>query len=191
MSAAVRFRSSCQILPLLGVFLFPALAFASQAQTGVRIVPRSNAALNAAKIAVRRYCDMDAAGFRLSRETAARMRAVEVIQEMPQWQGFWVIADYQIESARSNSRGILVTVSYRVLGRFELGDGYIPEPNAETVEVQTVADGDEWKLAGDNGSLVRPRIGRARALKWLQEQASAATNPQDRHTLENAIHALQ
>jgi hypothetical protein len=191
MFAVPRSRPISLALHWFGVFLLPALVSLGNAQTGVRIVPHSDAALNAAKIAVRRYCDMDAAGFRLSRESAARMRTVTVAKEIPDWQALLVISDYQVESARSNPHGILVKVSYHVFGRFDNGDGYTPEPHAETIEVQTVADGDEWKLGENNEDLARPRVGRAQVLKWLTEQAAASTDPEHKRILQAAIQALQ
>jgi len=183
MAAVFRFGCRLPRWRRLQLLLFLGIASLGCAQTGVRLTPHSSGALESAKIAVRRYCEMDAAGFRLSSDTAARMRAVSLTQELLDWQGLVVISNYQVESARVNSRGVLVTVSYRVVGRFENGDGFIAEPGTDTLELQAVSHGDEWKLSEDNEQ-------RARVLKWLREQASAG-NPEQKQNLEQAIRGLQ
>jgi hypothetical protein len=166
-----------------------ALGAVSAAQTGVRIAPRDATASLAPKNAVRRYCEMDAQGFRLAADSAKRMQQV-VAEPLPEeWHGFEIIADYQIGIAKPNTRGVVVTVKYTVLGRIEVGDGYTPDPRVDTIEMQTTSDGDDWKLLADE--LRIPRVRRVYALKWLREQASTEKDPYRKAALDQAIKALQ
>jgi hypothetical protein len=171
----------------IGVLL--ALCAVSVAQTGVKITPRDTSALLAPKNAVRRYCEMDAQAFRLSTDSAKRMQLVVAEQLSNEWHGFEVIADYQIGAAKANARGVVVTVTYTVLGRIEVGDGYTPDPRVDTIEVQTISEGDDWKLLADE--LRIPRVRRVYALKWLREQASTEKDPYRKVALDQAIKALQ
>jgi hypothetical protein len=166
-----------------------ALCAVSAAQTGVKITPRDATALLAPKNAVRRYCEMDAQGFRLANDTAKRIQLVVAEQLYDEWHGFEVISDYQIGAAKPNARGVVVTVTYTVLGRIEVRDGYTPDPRVDTVEMQTTSDGDDWKLLADE--LRIPRVRRVFALKWLREQASAENDPYRKAALEQAMKALQ
>ncbi|MFB3815240.1 MAG: hypothetical protein ACE14L_14125 [Terriglobales bacterium] len=166
------------------------LATAAAAQTGVRLSPRDPAALIEPKTLVRRYCEMDAQGFRLASDTAKRLESVTTFESLPEWHGFDVIARYEIAGAKSNARGVLVTVNYVVLGRFEIGVGYTPEPRLVTLEIQAVADNDDWKVLGTD-NLNRPRISRARTLKWLQDQLATEQDAEWKQTLQRAIQQLQ
>jgi hypothetical protein len=166
-----------------------ALCAVSLAQTGVKITSRDTTALLAPKNAVRRYCEMDAQAFRLSADSAKRMQPVVAEQLSNEWHGFEVIADYQIGAAKANARGVVVTVTYTVLGRIEVGDGYTPDPRIDTIEVQTVPDGDDWKLLTDQLRIARVR--RGYALKWVREQAGTEKDPYRKVALEQAIKALQ
>ncbi len=166
------------------------LSSSALAQTGVRITPRDPAALIEPKSVVRRYCEMDAQGFRLNDETAKRLLAITTFKAMPAWRGFDVISGFEIVSAKPNDRGVLVVVSYGILGRYETGVGYSPSPRTQTLEVQTVEQQDEWKVLGDD-DLFSPRILRARTIKWLRDQLATEKDPYTKRSLQRAITELQ
>jgi hypothetical protein len=165
-----------------------ALCLSLSAQTGVKISPHSPTGLADAKAAVRRYCEMDAQGFRLSHDTAQRMQSVTMAKTVREWNGFQVISEFQITSAKLNARGALITVSYSVLGRFDGGDGYMPDRRDETVDIQAIADGDQWKVKNDD--LGAPYVLRMHALKWLREQAATEKDPDKKRALLQAIGEL-
>jgi hypothetical protein len=116
------------------------------------------------------------------------MQPVTTAKTPPAWHGIQIISEYQITAAKLNARGALVTVSYGVLGRFDVGDGYQPDPRVETVEVQAVADGDEWKIENDN--MTTPHVLRQHALKWLRQQAATEKDPERKRALLQAIEDL-
>jgi hypothetical protein len=159
------------------------------AQTGVRISPRDSTALVNARTAVRRYCEMDAQGFRLDADSAKRMQDITTAKAPPEWHSFQVISEYRIGAARINSRGVLVPVTYTILGRFDVGDGYTDDPRSETVELQTVAGDGGWKV--ENDDLAMPYVLRVQALKWLRESAGTEKDPVRKHALEQALRELQ
>ncbi len=167
--------------------LLSALAFG---QASLKISPRDPAALLPPRNLVRRFCEMDAQGFRLSSDTAKRMQELTTFKSLPDYNGFDVLAGYQVISAKPNSQGVLVAVDYNVLGRFEIGVGYTPNPRTETVEFQTVGSDDDWKIVG-NEDLITPRISRVRTVKWLRDQLATEKDPQWKRSLEHTIRQLQ
>ncbi len=165
-----------------------ALCIFLSAQTGVKIFSHGPNALTDAKSAVRHYCDMDAQGFRLNRDAARRMPSVTDAKAASEWHAIQIISDFQITGAKLNAKGALITVSYGVLGQFDVGDEYSPDPRVETVEVQAVNDGSDWKI--ENGGLGTPHVLRQHALKWLREQAVAEKDAERKRALLQAIEEL-
>ncbi len=165
-------------------------AAAAFGQTGLKITPRDPSALIEPKAAVRRYCQMDAEGFRLNSDTEKRLFATTTWKERPEWHGFDVIQSFDVVSAKWNARGVLVRVQYRVLGHFENGVGYGAAPHVDTVDVQVIEDKDDWKVEGSD-DLVRPRVSRTRTTKWLRDEIATAKDAETKQLLEKTLRQLQ
>ncbi len=166
------------------------IAVPALAQVGVRLSPRDPAALVEPKSVVRRYCEMDAQGFRLNDALAKRLLAITTFRALPDWRGFDVIDAFNVVSAKPNERGVLVVVSFNILGRYEGGVGYSPNPRTETLEFQAIEQQDEWRVFGDD-DLNSPRVLRVRAVKWLRDQLATEKDPDNKRTLQRALGELQ
>ena len=166
-----------------------ALGAVLYAQTGVRISPRDSAALVPPKNVVRRYCEMDAQGFRLNPEQAKRIVAVTTAASLPETHSFDVIARYEITAARPNARGVEVTVTYQVIGHFEDRVGFVPGVREDTLEFQAIPEGDDWKVE-DQELLHMPRVMKAHTVRWLQSQLANEKDPDVKRSFEEAIRVL-
>ncbi len=166
------------------------IATSAVAQVGVRLSPRDPAALIEPKSVVRRYCEMDAQGFRLNDALAKRLLAITSFRALPDWRGFDVIDGFSVLSAKPNERGVLVVVSFDILGRYETGVGYSPNPRTETREFQAIEQQDEWKVLA-NDDLNSPRILRLRTVKWLRDQLATEKDADNKRSLQRALTDLQ
>ena len=84
-----------------------------------------------------------------------------------------------------------ITVHYRVLGRFEPGIGYSPEPanSNEDVEYTVTAVSDEWRI--DDAEPNFPHPSRDAMLKWLNDKISTTENPAAKSVYQRALQQLQ
>jgi hypothetical protein len=176
--------------PVRWFVILLALGATLSAQTGVKISPRDAAALIAPKTAVRRYCEMDAQGFRLTPETARRIQAVTNADELAARQSFEVITHYEIASARPNARGVAVTVLFETIGHFESRVGYVPDTKSQEIEFQAIPVDSDWKIVADDALVLKARVTKLHALRWLREQATKEKDPDSLHALQQAIKDL-
>lgn len=172
---------------IAAVLLFCGLTFA---QATWKLPQRNTTATVEAKSLVSRYCAMDADGFRLDADKAARMKDVTTWKTVPPVTRFDVISRFEAGTPKSSDDGQSVTVSYLVLGEYVLGVGYTPDPRIVTVELQLVQDANGWKLR-DSEELLTPRVQRARAYRWLREQIATAKDPEARASLQEASRHFQ
>lgn len=172
---------------ITAVLLFCGLSFA---QATWKLPQRNTLATVEAKSLVSRYCAMDADGFRLDADKAARMRDVTTWKTVPSATRFEVISRFEAGTPKPSDDGQSVTVSYAVLGEYIIGVGFTPDPRIVTIELQLVQDGNAWKIR-DSEELLTPRVQRARAHRWLREQLATAKDPEARALLQEAARQLQ
>ena len=175
--------------PVRWLVILLALSAILCAQTGVKLAPRDAAALIPPKTAVRRYCEMDAQGFRLTPETARRIQAVTNVSASLENHSFDVISQYDITSVKPNARGVLVTVEYSSIGHFEPRVGFAPDQQTYSVEFQAVLVDDDWRVA-EGDALLKPHVIRAHAVRWLRDQAGKEKDPDSKHSLDQALKLL-
>lgn len=140
---------------------------------------------------VRDYLRQDLGGARLKAESWAHMKALTTWKENPDWQAFTIVSHYDVVSAANEGmRSTVVTVKYGVLGRFQLGIGYTPDPGPETVEFRVRELEDGWRI-DEQVPTINPHVSRARALQWLQAALVAEKDPANKIAIEKALQTLQ
>jgi hypothetical protein len=91
----------------------------------------------------------------------------------------------------SNHGKYLVTVHYRLLGTYDLANGYVREPEGamQDVDFTVKAENSEWRIADSENPLPHPS--RAAMLKWLNGKLSAAQDETAKARYQDALQQLQ
>jgi hypothetical protein len=159
----------------------------SFAQIPIRGIPhRSDTSRNI----VNNYCRMDYAGLRLAKESWPRMKPLTTWKENPDWHGFTVISQYDILYADEGIRSATVSVQYAVLGRFQIGLGYLAEPGTEEVSYRLKDVDSTWKIE-DQDPAINPHVSKERAIAWLKSSLAAEKDSTNKIILDKALARLQ
>ncbi len=145
---------------------------------------------NQASNTVRDYLRLDLDGARLKADSWARLKALTTWKENPDFQAFTIVSQYDLVSTNEGMRSAVVTVKYSVLGRFQLGVGYTPDPGWETVDFRVREGEDGWRIEELNPT-INPHVSRARAVQWLQASLAAEKDAGNRVAIEKALQKLQ
>ena len=178
------------LLTLVPVFFVP---LAAHGQFGIP-VGRADAENKpvAARERVSQYCRLDYGGARLNPQDWTRLQPLVAWPKNPEYPLINVVTRYDVEQNVVTAHGrYLVTVHYRLLGRFNLGQGYTTEVAGTIEEVQfSVEDSNgDLKIVDINPNYPRPS--RAAMLKWLQENQSKAHEEHEKVVYDNALQQLQ
>ncbi len=138
---------------------------------------------------VNSYCRMDYEGFRLLKDSWARLKPLTTWKENPDWQGFTVVSQYELLDASEGSRAATVSVKYIVLGRFEAGLGYTAEPGSEEVSFRLKDVDSDWKIE-DLDPAINPHVSKPRAIAWLKTALAAENDAVNRIAIQNALKSL-
>lgn len=68
---------------------------------------------------VNSYCRMDYEGFRLLKDSWARMKALTAWKDNPEWQGFTVVSQYELSAANVGFRATAVSFQMKKDPRIE------------------------------------------------------------------------
>lgn len=128
---------------------------------------------------VAQYCRLDYQGARLSDQDFPKLKPVVTWTSNPEYPLIDVVARYDVSPSAVQEHGKwYVTVTYHLLGRFNLDQGYTLEAagSDKTVEFAVQEGNGELKVADINPNYPRPS--RAAMLKWLEAKQATA----DEHT---------
>ncbi len=144
---------------------------------------------NQANNVVRDYLRLDWNGGRLKPESWERMKPLTTWKENPDFQVFTIVSQYDVVTAHEGLRSAVVTVKYSVLGRFQLGVGYTPDPGSETVDFRVRDSEDGWRIEEQNPA-INPHVSRALAVQWLQAALNSEKSPANKVAIEKALQTL-
>ena len=141
---------------------------------------------------VSKYCRLDYVGARLDPQAWAKLQPLVWWKANPDYTQASVILRYTVETAPVLSHGkYTITVHYRLLGRFEPGIGYSPEPanSNEDVEYTVTAVSSEWRI--DDAEPNFPHPSRDAMLKWLNDKISTTQDQAAKNIYRDAQQKLQ
>src|ERR1043165_2595027 len=139
---------------------------------------------------VTNYCRLDYEGARLANESWTRMKPLTTWKDNPDWHGFTVILHYDVLSATSEGlHGSGVTVNYAVLGRFERGLGYTPEPGKEEGLFRLKGVDGDWRIDTLEPP-INPHVSKARAIAWLKSAMANEKNTDEKIEVQKALKDL-
>jgi len=124
---------------------------------------------------VSQYCRLDYQGARLTDPDFQKLKPVVTWTSNPEYPLIDVVARYDVSPTATQEHGKwFVTVTYHLLGRFNLDQGYTLEAAGSDKEVEFAVQevNGELRIVDINPNYPRPS--RAAMLKWLQEKQSSA-----------------
>jgi hypothetical protein len=141
---------------------------------------------------VARYCRFDYAGARLNPADWPKLQPLVSWTTNPEFPLMMVTSRFDLDHDAVLEHGkYSITVHYRLVGRYDMTEGYSSD-GANTVQnVQFVVaevNGD-WRITEVEPSYPHPS--RASALQWLNKRLSEAPDPASKLTYQHAVQDLQ
>ncbi len=141
---------------------------------------------------VSKYCRLDYEGARLDPQSWAKFQPLVWWKSNPDYTQIDVIARYSVDvppEAKDNKYE--VPVHYRLLGTYDLVNGYVREPEGTNQQVDFLVSSEntEWRIADAENTYPHPS--RAAMLKWLNEQINTTQDKAAKARLQNALEQLQ
>ncbi len=169
---------------VLFILLASVLALAQSLPIGIH-----NNSREPSRTVVSNYCRMDYQGLRLEKNTWPRMKALTTWKENPDWQGITIVSRYDVFSNADGLRSASVNVQYAVLGRFDIGVGYVAERRTEEITFQLRDVEDSWKI-DDVTPQTNPHVSKANAVAWMKAKLATEKDTANKIALQKALKAL-
>ncbi len=139
---------------------------------------------------VGQYCRLDYTGARLTEPDFQKLKPVVNWPKNPDYPLIDVVSRYDVSTLRSDHGKWTVTVTYHLLGRFNLGQGYSTEIAGSDKEVAFTVQDLNGELKVTDLDPNYPHPSRAAMLKWLQDKQGATSDPAVKVIYEHAIKEL-
>ena len=173
-------------------FLVTSLGCA-EAQFGVpldRNEPRLESAT--ARELVERYCRMDYAGARLNPTDWPKLQPLVSWRSDPEYPLMMVTSRFDVDQEPVLEHGkYSIVVHYRLLGRYDMTEGYSKDSANTFQSVQFVVSevNGDWRITELEPSYPHPS--RASVLQWLDKKLAEAQDPAAKLTYRHAVQDLQ
>ena len=141
---------------------------------------------------VSRYCRLDYAGARLKAADWPKLQPLVAWPANPDYSLFMATSRFDVDSEPVQDRGkYLVTVHYRVLGKYDMNEGYSLDTANVVEDVQfTVSEvNGDWKITDAEPGYPHPS--RAAALEWLNQHLAGTQDPVAKTIYQHALELLQ
>lgn len=142
---------------------------------------------------VSKYCRLDYEGATLDSQAWPKIQPLVWWKSNPDYSKIDVVARYKVDMPESsNTQGkVTVTVHYRLLGTYDLTNGYVTEPpgSDQTVDFLVTSENTDTRIADAENTLPHPS--RAAMLKWLNEKLSTAQDDAAKRRYQDALKQLE
>ncbi len=141
---------------------------------------------------VSKYCRTEYEGARLDTSSWSKIQPLVWWRSSPEYSQIDVISRYEVDSEPESSHGkYMVGVHYRLLGIYDMANGYVPEPAGATQDVSFTVTNEntEWRIADAENTYPHPS--RAAMLKWLNDKIAGATDAAAKARYQEALKLLQ
>lgn len=174
------------------VFVAFIIAFSclTSAQSGFRLKTRGIAELNAdQRRVIGTWCRQDFEGLRLSESGWERFKPVTALKKNPDINTIVIVSRYQFEPHEGASASWDTDVTYTVIGRYEIGGGFIANPGTEVVTFQTKdVDGDIVIINLDPAT---PHVSKKAAIDWMKKTVESTASDVEKIHLRDALKVLE
>lgn len=141
---------------------------------------------------VSKYCRLDYEGARLDPNAWPKFKPLVWWTAAPQYSQIDVVARYVVDAEPASEKGrYTVSVHYRLLGTYDLANGYVPEPTGamQNVDFTVSSENNEWRVADADNALPHPS--RAAMLKWLNQRIASTQDAAATERYQRAVTLLQ
>ncbi len=141
---------------------------------------------------VTNYCRLDYEGARLDPKAWSKFQPLVWWTEAPKYSQIDVIARYVVDPEPVSKNGkYIVSAHYRLLGTYDLANGYVPEPSGsmQNVDFLVSSENTEWRIGDAENTFPHPS--RAAMLKWLDDQLASTQDAAAKDRLQRALTLLQ
>jgi len=142
---------------------------------------------------VSKYCRLDYEGATLDSQAWSKIQPLVWWKSAPDYSKVDVVARYKVDMPDTgNTKGrYTVTVHYRLLGTYDLTNGYVTEPpgSNQSVDFLVSSENTGTRIADAENTLPHPS--RAAMLKWLNEKLSTAPDDASKKRYQDALTQLQ
>jgi hypothetical protein len=170
-----------------------AVVAAAEAQYGVPL-NRNDEKLEPVTVRelVARYCRMDYAGARLNPADWPKLQPLVAWPANPDFSLMMVTLRFDVDAEPVPQRGkYLVTVHFRLLGKYDMAEGYSPRPASAVEDVQFVVaevNGD-WRITDAEPNYPHPS--RSVLMQWLNKKLDETQDPAAKVIYRQAVEQLQ
>ena len=141
---------------------------------------------------VARYCRLDYEGARLDPQAWEKFKPLVWWAEPPKYSQINVVARYVVDPEPVSRNGkYVVSVHYRLLGTYDLANGYVPEGPGSMQNVDFVVSPENTEHRISDAENTFPHPSRAAMLKWLNEQIAATQDAATKDRLQRALTEVQ
>lgn len=170
------------------IFLVTVCSTLLLGQVGFRLKTRSASELYAEqRRVVGTWSRQDFEGLRLSDTGWDRFKPVTSFKKNPEFTSIVIVSRFQVEPRDSMSWDMDVT--YTILGRYELGAGYMADPGTETLTFHTKdIDGDILIVDIDPSA---PHVSKKAAIAWMKRELQTTNSDIEKIHLNDALKLLE
>jgi hypothetical protein len=141
---------------------------------------------------VAQYCRMDYAGARLNPADWVKLEPLVAWHANPDFLLFMTTSRFDVDNDPVPEHGkYQVTVHYRLVGRYDLSEGYSHESANQIEDVRfTVSEvNGEWRITEVEPGYPHPS--RAAALQWASKKLAETQDPATKASYQSAVEQLQ
>lgn len=140
---------------------------------------------------VAKYCRLDYEGGRIDPSAWPKIQPIVWWKEAPKYSQIDVVARYAVDPEPVVRGGkFAVSVHYRLLGTYDLANGYLPEPAGSMQNVDFVVSPENTEIRIADAENTFPHPSRAAMLKWLNEQLASTQDAAVKDRLQKAVTLL-
>jgi hypothetical protein len=180
-----------RILPAVVLLLSTGSFLCAQLPINTQHPPEDTAPSEAHTI-VANYCRLDYEGARLDAKMWPKVQPLVWWPESPKYSQIDVVARYVVdpEPVARNSKYV-VSVHYRLLGVYDMVNGYVPEPTGSMQNVDFLVSPENTEMRIGDAENTFPHPSRATMLKWLNEQLATTQDAPTKARLQQALDMVQ
>lgn len=184
-----------QLVRIGAIFLALAMSLSAGAEAQIGL-PLNRDESNLEPVAIRelvaRYCRLDYSGARLIPSDWPKMQPIVAWPTNPDYSLVMITSRFDVEPQPILQRGkYLVTVHYRLLGKYDVAGGYIRESanRVQDVEFVVAEVNGEWRITDAEPN--DPHPSRAAAMQWLNTKLAETQDPALKAIYQHALQDLQ
>lgn len=141
---------------------------------------------------VSKYCRLNYEGTNLDPQAWPKVQPLVWWTSAQKYSQIDVVARYTVDREPVSRGGkYVVTVHYRLLGTYDLVNGYVTEPvgTMQDVDYLVASENSEWRIADAENTTPHPS--RAAMLKWLNQQLPTAQDDAAKERYQTALKLLE